>query len=106
MDQFPLTTIYTVPKAVRDTATARGDYGYVSVPGIKMLPGFYYPSLSSFLSPDFCLSKNRFREPVSLITPRSFIIRRTLKNTRRVFVLLLTAHDYKYKWKGFDVWNG
>lgn len=119
MDQFPLTTIYTVPKAIRDTATARGDYGYVSVPGIKMLRGFYYPlpflplPLSSFLSPDFCLSRSRFRsfrEPVSLITPRSFIIRRTLKNARRVFVLFLlltatTAHDYKYKWKGFDVWN-
>lgn len=63
MDQFPLTTIYTVPKAIRDTATARGDYGYVSVPGIKMLRGFYYPSLSSPSPfPPFFLQIFVFRE--------------------------------------------
>lgn len=77
-------------------------------PGLKCFQGSITPPFPPFFLQIFVFREIDFdpREPVSLITPRSFIIRRTLKNTRRVFVLLLTAHDYKYKWKGFDVWNG
>lgn len=77
-----------------------------SVPAIKMLRGFYYPSFP------FLLSFSRFssleivdfdpREAVSLITSPSvhlcysFIIRGTLKNTTsRVFALFLLLYRDK-----------
>lgn len=87
MDQFPLTTIYTVPKTVRDTATAPGDYGYVFF--VIKMPLFLFPlpflhSFSTFLSLEKSISI--LEKPFNYPSPAlfySFIIRGTLKNTRK-----------------------